>query len=58
MSTAAGIPNFHSDEYIERMKVFLSTYKIPKIAKKTTKLPGRVAKKKTPRRKPTKTKLI
>ena len=57
MSTAAGIPNFHSDEYIERMKVFLSTYKIPKIAKNTTKLPGRVAKK-TPRRKPTKTKLI
>ena len=33
MNNAAGIPNFHSDEYLERMKLFLSTYKIPKLAK-------------------------
>ena len=35
MSTAAGIPDFHSDEYIKRMNVFLSTYTIPKVTKTT-----------------------
>ena len=42
MSTAAEIPDFHSEEYTRRIKAFLSTYKIPKVTKlpkprKTTK---------------------
>ena len=57
MSTGTGIPKFHSDEYIERMKVFLLTYKIPKIAKNTKILQG-IAKKKDQRRKPITIKLI
>ena len=55
MNKTVGIPNFHSEEYIKRMKVFLSSYKIPKIAGNTKKLQG-MTKKKTLRRKPIKIK--